>query len=67
MLAGFTSETCVEGTGRHALEAGYHVTFIHKPLKERVTIDTRRELVRLRHVALPHDSVPPRIPRRSDS
>ncbi|WP_199822970.1 isochorismatase family protein [Streptomyces sp. NRRL B-24720] len=26
-LAGFTSETCVEETGRHALEAGCHVTF----------------------------------------
>jgi len=28
VLAGFTSQTCVEGTGRHALEAGYHVTFL---------------------------------------
>lgn len=28
ILAGLTSQTCVEGTGRHALEAGYHVTFL---------------------------------------
>jgi ureidoacrylate peracid hydrolase len=27
-LAGLTSQTCVEGTGRHALENGYHVTFL---------------------------------------
>ena len=29
VIAGLTSQTCVEGTGRDALEAGYHVTFIH--------------------------------------
>jgi nicotinamidase-related amidase len=23
-----TSQTCIEGTGRHALEAGFHVTFL---------------------------------------
>lgn len=28
VLAGLTSQTCIEGTGRHALEAGFHVTFI---------------------------------------
>ncbi len=28
ILAGLTSHTCIEGTGRHALEAGYHVTFL---------------------------------------
>lgn len=28
ILAGLTSQTCVEGTGRHALESGYHVTFL---------------------------------------
>jgi ureidoacrylate peracid hydrolase len=28
VLAGLTSQTCVEGTGRHALDAGYHVTFL---------------------------------------
>lgn len=34
VLAGFTSQTCVEGTGRHALEAGYHVTFIKDAVGE---------------------------------
>lgn len=29
VIAGLTSQTCVEGTGRDALEAGYHVTFLH--------------------------------------
>ncbi|MEU3461265.1 cysteine hydrolase [Streptomyces sp. NPDC006733] len=28
VLAGLTAQTCVEGTGRHALEAGYHVTYL---------------------------------------
>lgn len=28
VLAGLTSHTCIEGTGRHALEIGYHVTFL---------------------------------------
>ncbi|MFD6286871.1 isochorismatase family cysteine hydrolase [Streptomyces sp. NPDC060205] len=28
VFAGLTSGTCIEGTGRHALEAGYHVTFL---------------------------------------
>ena len=28
ILAGMTSHTTVEGTGRHAMETGYHVTFV---------------------------------------
>lgn len=28
VLAGLTSHTCVESTGRHATEAGYHLTFL---------------------------------------
>jgi len=28
VLAGLTSQTCIEGTGRHALEIGFHVTFL---------------------------------------
>lgn len=28
IMAGLTSHTCVEGTGRHATEAGYHLTFL---------------------------------------
>jgi len=34
VLAGLTSQTCVEGTGRHALEAGYHVTFLKDGVAE---------------------------------
>lgn len=34
VLAGLTSHTCVEGTGRHALEAGFHVTFLTDAVAE---------------------------------
>ncbi|MFE3263525.1 cysteine hydrolase [Streptomyces sp. NPDC059215] len=34
VLAGLTSQTCAEGTGRHALEAGYHVTFLTDAVAE---------------------------------
>lgn len=34
IFAGLTSQTCVEGTGRHALEAGYHVTFLSDGVAE---------------------------------
>ncbi|MGW7672696.1 cysteine hydrolase family protein [Streptomyces sp. NPDC054775] len=34
VLAGLTSHTCVEGTGRHALEAGYHVTYLTDAVAE---------------------------------
>lgn len=34
VLAGHTSHTCVEGTGRHALELGYHVTFLKDAVAE---------------------------------
>jgi nicotinamidase-related amidase len=34
IIAGLTSQTCVEGTGRHALEAGYHVTFLKDAVAE---------------------------------
>lgn len=34
VIAGLTSQTCVEGTGRHALEAGYHVTFLKDGVSE---------------------------------
>ncbi|MEV7368547.1 isochorismatase family cysteine hydrolase [Streptomyces sp. NPDC003631] len=34
VLAGLTSQTCIEGTGRHALEAGYHVTFLTDAVAE---------------------------------
>jgi ureidoacrylate peracid hydrolase len=28
------SQTCVEGTGRHAIEAGYHLTFLKDAVAE---------------------------------
>lgn len=34
VLAGLTSQTCVEGTGRHAIEAGYHLTFLTDAVAE---------------------------------
>src|SRR6516225_5442755 len=34
IFAGITSQTCVEGTGRHALEAGYHLTFLRDAVAE---------------------------------
>lgn len=34
ILAGLTSHTCVEGTGRHAIEAGYHLTFLTDAVAE---------------------------------
>jgi len=34
ILAGLTSQTCIEGTGRHALELGYHVTFLKDAVAE---------------------------------
>ena len=34
ILAGLTSQTCIEGTGRHALEAGFHVTFLRDAVAE---------------------------------
>jgi nicotinamidase-related amidase len=34
VLAGLTSHTCVEGAGRHALDAGFHVTFLTDAVAE---------------------------------
>lgn len=34
ILAGLTSHSCVEGTGRHAMESGYHVTFLKDAVSE---------------------------------
>lgn len=34
VLAGHTSHTCVEGTGRHALEECFHVTFLEDAVAE---------------------------------
>ena len=34
VLAGLTAHTCVEGTGREALELGYHLTFLSDAVAE---------------------------------
>jgi nicotinamidase-related amidase len=34
IFAGLTSQTCVEGTARHATEAGYHITFLKDAVAE---------------------------------
>jgi nicotinamidase-related amidase len=34
IFAGITSQTCVKGTGRHALEAGYQLTFLKDAVAE---------------------------------
>jgi len=34
ILAWLTSQACVEGTGRHAIEAGYHLTFLTDAVAE---------------------------------
>jgi nicotinamidase-related amidase len=34
VLAGLTSHTCVEGAGRHALDEGFHVTFLTDAVAE---------------------------------
>ncbi|MGY3461241.1 nicotinamidase-related amidase [Bradyrhizobium sp. LM3.4] len=34
VLAGLTSHTCVESAGRHALEEGFHVTFLTDAVAE---------------------------------
>jgi nicotinamidase-related amidase len=33
-LPGLTSHTCVESAGRHALDEGFHVTFLTDPVAE---------------------------------
>jgi len=41
ILAGLTSHTCIEGTGRHAIEAGYHVTFLTDAVADFTSQDHR--------------------------
>jgi len=56
VLAGFTSETCVEGTGRHALEAGYHVTFLHDAVGE-FTEQAHRAALDVAYPTFGHESL----------
>jgi ureidoacrylate peracid hydrolase len=54
ILAGLTSQTCVEGTGRHATEAGYHLTFIKDAVAE-FTPDAHRAAVDISYPTFGHE------------
>lgn len=54
VLAGLTSQTCVEGTGRHALEAGYHVTFLTDAVAE-FTEEAHRAALEISYPTFGHE------------
>jgi nicotinamidase-related amidase len=54
VLAGLTSQTCVEGTGRHATEAGYHLTFIKDAVAE-FTPEAHRAAVDISYPTFGHE------------
>jgi nicotinamidase-related amidase len=54
VLAGLTSQTCIEGTGRHALEAGYHVTFLADAVAE-FTEDAHRAALEISYPTFGHE------------
>lgn len=54
VLAGLTSQTCVEGTGRHATEAGYHVTFIKDAVAE-FTAEAHRAAIDISYPTFGHE------------
>ncbi|MFJ9559092.1 cysteine hydrolase family protein [Streptomyces fuscichromogenes] len=56
VLAGLTSQTCVEGTGRHALEAGYHVTFLVDAVAE-FTEEAHRAALDISYPTFGHEAV----------
>lgn len=53
-LAGLTSHTCVEGTGRHATEAGYHLTFLTDAVAE-FTPEAHRAALDLSYPTFGHE------------
>ncbi|MGW3108317.1 cysteine hydrolase family protein [Streptomyces sp. NPDC001100] len=53
VFAGLTSGTCIEGTGRHALEAGYHVTFLTDAVAD-FTAEGHRAAVDIAYPAFGH-------------
>ncbi len=53
VFAGLTSHTCVEGAGRHALEEGYHVTFLADGVAE-FTEDAHRAAITLSYPTFGH-------------
>lgn len=54
ILAGITSQTCVEGTGRHALEAGYHLTFLKDAVAE-FTNEAHRAAIDISYPTFGHE------------
>jgi ureidoacrylate peracid hydrolase len=53
-LAGLTSHTCVEGTGRHATELGYHLTFVKDAVAE-FTPEAHRAAVDISYPTFGHE------------
>ncbi|SEO46805.1 cysteine hydrolase family protein [Actinacidiphila rubida] len=56
VFAGLTSSACIEGTGRHALEAGYHVTFVADAVAD-FTQEEHRAAVDLAYPVYGHETV----------
>lgn len=56
VFAGLTSSGCIEGTGRHALEAGYHVTFIADAVAD-FSVEEHRAAVDLAYPVYGHQTV----------
>jgi ureidoacrylate peracid hydrolase len=54
VLAGLTSPTCVEGAGRHALDEGFHVTFLTDAVAE-FTEEAHKAAVELSYPAFGHE------------
>lgn len=54
IFAGLTSQTCVEGTARHATEAGYHVTFLTDAVAE-FTPEAHRAAVEISYPTFGHE------------
>lgn len=53
VLAGLTSHTCVESAGRHALEEGFHVTFLKDAVAE-FTMEAHRAAIDLSYPTFGH-------------
>ena len=56
IFAGLTSQTCIEGTGRHALEAGYHVTFLIDGVAE-FTEKAHRAALEISYPTFGHEAI----------
>ena len=56
IMAGLTSQTCIEGTGRHALEAGYHVTFLVDAVAE-FTEKAHRAALEISYPTFGHEAI----------